>query len=70
MPVAVEVQEKTKLALMPQFNTLSFVRTSRRLMDGVVYVPKEVFDKCPSQVENLLSGESIAIPSTAEKGRN
>lgn len=61
MPVAVEVQEKTKLALTPQFNTLSFVRTSRRLMDGVVYVPKDVFDECPDKVESSLNGESIAI---------
>ena len=44
MPVAVVVSEESRGTLNPRFNTLSFIRTSRRLMDGHVYIPKEVWD--------------------------
>lgn len=44
IPVAVEVEEATADTGSPAFTTLSFIRTSRRLMDGKVYVPKEVLE--------------------------
>ena len=43
IPVAVEIEEQTADTESPSFTTLSFIRTSRRLMDGKVYVPKDVF---------------------------
>ena len=44
IPVAVEVEAETVDTEIPVFTTLSFIRTSRRLMDGNVYVPKEIFE--------------------------
>ena len=44
IPVAVEVEEATVDTEEPAFTTLSFIRTSRRLMDGKVYVPKDIFE--------------------------
>jgi 2-methylaconitate cis-trans-isomerase PrpF len=44
IPVALEVEVGTEDTREPKFSTLSFIRTSRRLMDGKVYVPKSVFE--------------------------
>lgn len=44
IPVATEVEEATIDTESPKFTTLSFIRTSRRLMDGKVYVPKDIFE--------------------------
>ena len=44
IPVAVEV-ESGEETMSPEFSTLSFIRTARRLMDGVVYVPKSCFEE-------------------------
>lgn len=43
MPVAVEHEQDT--TGMPEFLTLSFVRTARRLMDGRVYVPRDLLEE-------------------------
>ena len=43
IPVATEIKQETADTEAPAFTTLSFIRTSRRLMDGKVYVPKDVF---------------------------
>jgi 2-methylaconitate cis-trans-isomerase PrpF/2-methylcitrate dehydratase PrpD len=48
IPVVVDVKEETKLTREPVFNTLSFIRTSRRIMDGHVYVPKDIFEGHPT----------------------
>jgi 2-methylaconitate cis-trans-isomerase PrpF/2-methylcitrate dehydratase PrpD len=47
IPIAVNVKEGTALTTKPEFNTLSFIRTSRRIMDGKVYVPKDIFEGQP-----------------------
>ncbi len=44
IPVAVEIVAETRDSAAPAFSTLSFIRTSRRLMDGKVYVPKDIFE--------------------------
>ena len=44
IPVAVEV-ESGEETTSPEFSTLSFIRTARRLMDGVVYVPQSCFEE-------------------------
>ena len=53
IPVATEVLEHTKDSEAPQFSTLSFMRTSRRLMDGKVYVPKSVFEENPNGINGV-----------------
>ena len=57
IPVAVDIKTETTDTESPAFTTLSFIRTSRRLMDGKVYVPKETFE---SQIEgaNGVNGRS------------
>ena len=45
IPIATEVEPGTEETDRPAFGTLSFIRTSRRLMDGKVYVPKSVFEE-------------------------
>ena len=57
LPVAVEVEEDTVDTEAPRFTNLSFIRTSRRLMDGKVYVPKEAFDSSTNGV-NGINGHS------------
>ena len=37
----------------PAFSTLSFIRTSRRLMDGKVYVPKEIFEPATNGINGI-----------------
>lgn len=44
IPVAVQLAEGTADSDTPSFSTLSFLRTSRRLMDGHVYVPRRIFE--------------------------
>lgn len=44
IPIATEVVKGTEEGEKPGFSTLSFIRTSRRLMDGHVYVPRSVFE--------------------------
>jgi 2-methylaconitate cis-trans-isomerase PrpF len=44
IPIATEIDPATADTVHPTFRTLSFTRTSRRLMDGRVYVPKATFD--------------------------
>lgn len=44
IPIATEVVRGTEGSEKPEFGTLSFIRTSRRLMDGKVYVPRRVFE--------------------------
>lgn len=44
IPIATEVVQGTEGTESPGFSTLSFIRTSRRLMDGKVYVPRSVFE--------------------------
>ena len=56
IPVGVEVEENTVDTTEPVFKTLSFIRTSRRLMDGHVYVPKEDFDGYNSTRESATTG--------------
>lgn len=46
MPVAVEVEHERDGGV-PKFLTLSFIRTARRLMDGRVYVPREIVESEP-----------------------
>jgi hypothetical protein len=57
IPVAVEIDEQTADTETPAFTTLSFIRTSRRLMDGKVYVPKEIFESQSSGV-NGVNGDA------------
>lgn len=45
MPVFVQTESAAASGEIPAFKTLSFVRTSRRIMDGKVYVPKSVMDQ-------------------------
>jgi 2-methylaconitate cis-trans-isomerase PrpF/2-methylcitrate dehydratase PrpD len=66
MPAAVEVKQSTQDTETPTFETLSFVRTARRLMDGKVYVPKEVFD--PSNVQTDVLSEDLKNGSTIANG--
>ena len=53
IPVACEVEEDTVDTEAPAFSTLSFIRTSRRLMDGKVYVPKEIFESQANGVNGI-----------------
>ena len=57
IPVATEVEEQTVDTTSPAFSTLSFIRTSRRLMDGKVYVPKEILERTADGV-NGVNGHS------------
>lgn len=60
IPVAVQV-EKDADTESPSFSTLSFIRTSRRLMDGQVYVPKDIFEHASNGVnghEHVSNGSS------------
>ncbi|CAM1507617.1 Fc.00g072580.m01.CDS01 [Cosmosporella sp. VM-42] len=62
MPVAVVVKEDTKNSTRPEFETLSFVRTARRIMTGQLYLPPEVevlFDE-----KSTTNG---AIPASRKK---
>lgn len=47
IPIATEVVQGTEGTDRPEFSTLSFIRTSRRLMDGHVYVPRSIFEEAP-----------------------
>ncbi|EXJ66234.1 uncharacterized protein A1O5_10850 [Cladophialophora psammophila CBS 110553] len=51
MPIAVEVDMIHEDGGVPRFLTLSFIRTARRLMDGSVYVPAEVFEDEEASVD-------------------
>ena len=53
LPVAVEGTEETIDTENPAFSTLSFIRTSRRLMDGKVYVPKGTFNSVANGVNDV-----------------
>ena len=53
IPVAVEIEEQTADTEKPAFTTLSFIRTSRRLMDGKVYVPKDIFESSVNGVNGV-----------------
>ena len=57
IPVAVEIEEQTTGTESPAFTTLSFIRTSRRLMDGKVYVPKDIFES-PVNGVNGINGHA------------
>lgn len=43
MPVLVKVDKKSEANATPLFEVLAFVRTARRIMDGSVYIPEEVW---------------------------
>ena len=60
IPVATETEQETGDTVEPAFKTLSFIRTSRRLMDGKVYVPKEMFDSRTNGV-NGVNGHSSYV---------
>lgn len=62
IPVAVQVEEGEDTE-SPSFSTLSFIRTSRRLMDGQVYVPKEIFKQDSNGVNgaNGVNGHAHEI---------
>ena len=71
IPVAVEVEDDTVDTPEPIFKTLSFIRTSRRLMDGHVYVPKEIFDGYDSTRESATTGvNGAAVDGHAAKRVN
>ena len=53
IPIAVEVEEGTADTEKPSFSQLSFIRTSRRLMDGKVYVPKSLFEPAENGVNGV-----------------
>ena len=57
IPVAVEIEQQTADTESPAFTTLSFIRTSRRLMDGKIYVPKEIFHSQSTGV-NGVNGDA------------
>ena len=64
IPVVVEVDPLTANTENPDFRTLSFVRTSRRLMDGNVYVPKSVYD--PSNTAKTKGTAYAATNGTSQ----
>jgi 2-methylaconitate cis-trans-isomerase PrpF/2-methylcitrate dehydratase PrpD len=73
IPVAVETEEETKDTEQPRFNTLSFVRTSRRLMDGMVYVPKDLYDPSNAAHASQVNGtakDPIRSNGVAVNGTN
>ena len=53
IPVAVEVERESVDTEAPAFSSLSFIRTSRRLMDGKVYVPRSIFDSATNGVNGV-----------------
>ncbi|KAK3725137.1 hypothetical protein LTR37_000648 [Vermiconidia calcicola] len=53
IPIAVEIEAQTADTEKPRFTTLSFIRTSRRLMDGKFYVPKDVLQPQTNGVGGL-----------------
>ena len=57
IPIATEVVQGTEESGRPEFSTLSFIRTSRRLMDGHVYVPRAVFED--RKHVNGVNGEHV-----------
>lgn len=58
IPVAVDVEAETVDSNEPRFSTLSFIRTSRRLMDGKVYVPRSIFEGETNGVNGHLNGSA------------
>ncbi|KFZ25133.1 hypothetical protein V502_00388 [Pseudogymnoascus sp. VKM F-4520 (FW-2644)] len=52
----------------PEFSVLAIVRTSRRIMDGHLYVPVEVWDG--SLPQNLRSQNSIKQPGNEKRHEN
>lgn len=61
IPVMVQVSEATAKKSTPFFETLSFLRTSRRIMDGHVYVPKAVYDPSSSSVMDDASQNDYGV---------
>lgn len=49
IPIATEIEPETVDSDTPAFTNLSFIRTSRRLMDGKVYVPRSVFESAAQE---------------------
>lgn len=64
IPVVVQVSEATANTSTPFFETLSFLRTSRRIMDGHVYVPKTVYDLASSSVMEESTPNDYGLPQS------
>ena len=62
MPVAVSVHEESSGQIIPKFETLSFIRTARRIMTGELHVPSEVQFSPVSAVSKEDIGAKPAEP--------
>lgn len=63
IPVAVQVDSGADTE-SPSFSTLSFIRTSRRLMDGQVYVPNDIFEHTANGVNGVNGHEHTSNGSS------
>ncbi|KAL7893033.1 hypothetical protein HDV63DRAFT_368541 [Trichoderma sp. SZMC 28014] len=61
MPVSVSVKEESQGKDIPIFQSLSFVRTARRIMSGELHVPTEV-QFTPQKVNGVQNGHAEQTP--------
>lgn len=66
MPVAVEVEQGS--TGLPEFLTLSFIRTARRLMDGRVYIPSDLLEEESQPDDDLPRTNGAATATSSANG--